>query len=135
MDHSLLQEMSTQIILVCTFLAGFSATILSSFVTQKEKSLISNAIILSLLISTCAMLISLFMLTDIYIQTSDGYNSQLSIEDINQQFNKSVTFILLGIVSFLTFISLVGWLNSRWMGVITTIMGIATFITIMSHMN
>ncbi len=81
------------------------------------------------------MLISLFMLTDIYIQTSDGYNSQLSIEDINQQFNKSVTFILLGIVSFLTFISLVGWLNSRWMGVITTIMGIATFITIMSHMN
>jgi len=135
MDNSPFQAMTTQIILICTFLAGFSATILSSFVFQRDKGRISNAIILSLLISTCTMLISLFLLTDIFIQTTEGYNSQLTSEEINQQFNYAVLCILIGVGSFLTFISLIGWINSRWMGIITTILGVATFFIIILNIN
>ncbi len=126
----MLHTISTQIILICTFLAGFSATILSSFVTKKNTDMISNVIILSLLVSTCAMIISLFLLTNVFILTTEGIKSGLSPAELSDQFNTSVKVVFVGLGAFLTFISLSGWLNSRWMGVITTIIGILTFVTI-----
>lgn len=130
-----LHTMSSQVILICTFLAGFSATILSSFVTQKQHSRIRNVIILSLLIATCTMLISMFYLTNIFILTTPGYPQKVSIEALSQQLTICMIFFVFGIAAFLLFISLTGWLNSRNMGMVTSVLGAVTFIFVLSILS
>ena len=131
----LFHTMSSQISFVCIFLAGFSAAILGSFVSQRENSNLSKAIIISLLVATCTLLVSLFILTDIFIHTTEGYPTNKTKEDLQGQFGQSMVALMFGLTSFLTFISLSGWLSSRRMGIFTTIMGIATFIALLVVMS
>jgi len=123
--------MSSQVILICTFLAGFSATILGSFVTQKSNKTISKLIILACLMATCLLLITVFFLTNIFIHTTDGYPGKVTRDSLQTQMTMSMIFFGLGVASFLVFVSLSGWLNSRRLGIVTTVMGIGTMIVIL----
>jgi len=130
-----LHTMSSQISLICIFFAGFSAAILASFVTQKEKGRLTKGITLLLLLATCTMLIALFCLTNIFIHTSEGYPSRMNNQELLDQFNQSMMFFMLGLTTFLGFISLTGWLYSRRMGIVTSILAIVTFVLILQAMN
>jgi len=127
--------MSSQVILICTFLAGFSATILGSFVTQESNKTIHKLIILSCLMATCLLLITVFFLTNIFIHTTDGYPGDVSNDSLQSQMTASMLFFIFGVASFLVFVSLSGWLNSKRLRIVTTGMGIGTMITILSILS
>jgi len=130
-----LHTMASQISLICIFFAGFSASIFASFVNQKNQGRLSKAIILLLLLATCTMLVALFILTNIFIHTTDGYPSRMTNQALLDQFNHSMVFFMLGLSTFVGFIGLTGWLYSKRMGIITSILGIVTFVLILSAMT
>lgn len=123
-------KLASQTILISALLSGFSMTVLVSLILNQTKNRFANYTLIAAAIATGSFLVSIFAFTDILMMTTPGYPLKLVNGDLN--FPRIVGAIawLLGIISLCAFLSLLGWIKSKKLGIITTTIGVITFILI-----
>lgn len=123
-------KLASQSILISALLSGFSMTVLVSIILYQSKNRFANYTLVAAAVATGSFLIAIFAFTDILMMTTPGYPLSLDHSDLN--FPRIVGAIawLFGILSLCIFLSLLGWIKSKRLGILTTTIGLITFILI-----
>jgi len=123
-----INEVASQVIFVSTFLGGFAATIMGTFVASEKNSKLSNTLIILSAISACLLITTVFMMTDVVIKTTPGCPVKVLSADLDFQVKYGMLSFLFGITFLISVIAVSGWLKSKKMGIATTLTGIITLI-------
>ncbi|CAM3756459.1 hypothetical protein FLGE108171_13725 [Flavobacterium gelidilacus] len=129
-------KLASQTILISSLLAGFSITVIANFLVAELNTKLSKYIMISATLAACLFLISVFAMTGIIMMTTEGYPGKVVTQDdlLFPRITGALSFVF-GIASLLTMISLAGWTKSRKMGIFTTVIGVLTFIFILTMLT
>lgn len=116
--------LAEQAVFISAFLGGISATILVTFIITNNDKKVFKYMILFSAIAAVAFIVAIFGMTKIQLMLAPD----APFENIKEQliFPRIVGGLgfYIGINSLLAVISLSGWLRSKRLGVITTILGV-----------
>ena len=124
-------ELANHFILIGALLAGFSIAFVANLIVSDTNTRILKWLQITATIAASSFLISLFSMTKILMMTTKGY--PLEIEENAFYLPRIIggaTFMI-GILALSTLIALSGWSKSKNMGILTTIIGILTLITVL----
>jgi len=125
-----MNKLANQIIVISTLLAGFTFTVLVLLIDNKSSDKVIANIFRVATIATSSFIVSIMAMCNVLMKTTKGYPIPVKSEDF--VFTRSIgmlTFIL-GIISVILIISLMGWTKSKRMGWFTTIVGIISLVFI-----
>ncbi len=123
--------LANHFILISALLAGFSIAFVANLIVSDTKSRVMKYLQITATIAASSFLISLFSMTKILMMTTKGY--PLKIDENTFYIPRiigGVTFMI-GIIALSTLIAISGWTKSKSMGIITTIIGILTLLTVL----
>lgn len=127
---SYLKELAEQIIFISAFLGGFSAAILGTLIVSDKKSKILKSLILGSSFSAVSFIVAVFAMTKLVIISIPGAPYELNNENINlPRIVGSISFFF-GILALLFVISISGWLQSKKLGILTSIIGLIGLVLI-----
>jgi len=135
LPHSYLNFLASQIAFISTFLGGFAATILGAVALSDKTGKIITALLIGSAISASAFIVTVFAMTDIMISTTEGFPFPVPYGELESMNVKGMTSLLVGIVSLLFVIGCSGWLKSRKIGTITTIIGVISLILVFTILS
>lgn len=128
---SYLNQISSQMILICVFLGGFSATLLGNFILSDKKGKVLNLLTIGTAIATVLFIIAVFGLTTIIAMTLPDNPFPIKPKDVILPRTLRTLAFLLGLISLLFVIGTSGWLKSKKMGIATTIIASLGFLLTM----
>lgn len=131
MTSDYLNELANHFILISALLAGFSIAYIANIVVSKNNNRISNALLIIATIAACCFLISVFGLTKLLQMTTEGYPYEIEQKDFELPRKISAAAFMIGIIALSALISLSGWMKSKTIGIVTTIIGILTLIIVL----
>ncbi len=123
-------ELSNQIIMISSLLAGFSIAIIANFMVSDANTRLSRNIMTSAILTASSFLIAVFAMTKIHMITTKGYPLKIEEGILTLPRVIGITGFMLGIISLVSMISLSGWTKSKKMGIFTSIVGVLTIILI-----
>ena len=126
-----LNKLAEQLVLISSLLGGFSIAVIANFLVSERNTRLSRWIMAFAIAAACFFLVSVFAMTDLLLVTTEGYPSQVPLEDL--LFSRLAGFVslLFGVFALLVMIALSGWTKSRGLGWFTTLIGLVTFIMIL----
>lgn len=135
LPFSYLKEIASQIIFISAFLGGFSATVLGTLILSNNSGKILKTMIMGTSISAVSFIVAVFAMTQLVMLTLPGYPSEVNTGDTI--FPRTVGFIafFVGIISLIFVISVSGWVQSKRMGIATTILGVFGMVLILMSMS
>lgn len=118
--------MFEQLTLVAALLGGFTFTFLGAILSKNDnKNLTSVMVVVSALTATM-----FFLCTIGWILFSNS-----SIEDLNTLASSKhkyiFTIFIIGIILFNTLLAISGWVHSKNVGIVTTIIGVFAFLSLL----
>jgi len=123
-----LYEIANHYVIISALLAGFSITFIANIIVTDTKKNIQKALLIVSAVAASSFLISLFSLTKVLALTSENYPFEINSETL-LFLNKSSQWAFgLGMITISLLISLSGWTKSKAIGIITTIIGLLTFV-------
>lgn len=125
-------KLSSQTVFITSLLGGFSILVIANLLVTELKTKLAKYILLTSTLAACLFLVSIFAWTGVMMMTTPGYPGKIESGEFSYHRILGSFTLLLGIISLLSMISLVGWTKSRRIGVITTVIAILTFILIMT---
>lgn len=126
-------KLASQTILISSLLAGFSITIIANFLVSELNTKLSKYIMVAAILAACMFLISVFAMTGVIMMTTEGFPLKtVTQDDIRLPRLTGGFSFLLGITSLLTIVSLAGWTKSKKIGIFSTVIGVMTFVIILS---
>lgn len=123
-------ELANHLIIISALLAGFSIAFIANIIVQETKNKITKYLLIIATLTASSFLVSLFALTKILMVSSEGYPFEIDKQSFILAQTVSQTAFGIGLICILALISVSGWTKSKAIGVITTIMGLLTFIII-----
>ncbi len=123
-------KLSEQILVISSLLGGFSISVIASMVVADWNTRLSNAILAFATVAACCFLVCVFAMTSVHLHTIEGYPFQIDESHFKTRRLIGATSFLLGIISLVAMLSLTGWVKSKKLGLLTTIIGITTFMFI-----
>ena len=126
-----LNALAAQLIFISAFLGGFSAAILGTLIVSKNSTRTLRALVLSTAFSATAFIVTVFSMTQLVMLTTPGYPLEVNQSDL--ALPKMVGFIsfYLGIIALMTVVAISGWLQSKRLGIATTIIAVTGMIVIL----
>jgi len=127
-------KLASQLITISSLLSGFSIAVIANLLINETNTRITNSILKMTTIASGCFLVSVFAMTKILMMTTEGY--PIKIVDNDLTFPKLIGFstFIIGIISLSIVIGLSGWTKSRKIGIFTTIIGVLTFLLILTTM-
>ncbi len=131
MTSEYLNELANNFILISALLAGFSIAYIANIIVSKNNNRISNSLLIIATVAACCFLVSVFGLTKLLQMTTDGYPLEIEQKDFDFPRKISGAAFMIGIIALSSLIALSGWMKSKTIGIITTIIGILTLIILL----
>ena len=125
-------KLASQTVLISSLLGGFSILVIANLLIAETKTRISKYILVAATCAGCSFIITIFAFTSIMMMTTVGYPKIIVVSDFFFHRVLGVLTLMLGIVSLLSMISLVGWTKSKRLGVITTMFAGLSWILILA---
>lgn len=122
--------LAEQLVFISVFLGGISATILGTLIVVKNDKKVFRFMILFLSLAAVAFIVAVFGMNKVQLILAPDSPYQNSTELLYYPRLIGGLSFYLGIYSLLTVISLSGWLNSKKIGIITSVIGIIAGILI-----
>lgn len=116
-----LNELATQIIFISAFLGGFSAAILGTLIVSKHHGRILKALILGASFSATTFIVAVFSMTKLSMMTTPGYPFPVTKADTMLPQATGIIAFLLGIIALMVVVGMSGWLQSKRLGIATSI--------------
>lgn len=125
------KALSEQLLFISTFLGGFSATMLTTLlVSNVEKTRTKTSIVIILSLASTFFILSVLSFSKLFLMLTPGTPMEVTNQSILvPRFIGSFSF-LMGILSLIISIGLSGWLLSKKVGYITSVIGFFTLILI-----
>lgn len=122
--------LAEQLVFISVFLGGISATILGTLIVVKNDSRILKIMILGLSLAAVSFIVAVMGMNKVLIILAPDSPYQSSNELLfYPRLIGGLTFGI-GIFSLIAVISLSGWLKSKKIGILTTVIGIVSSIII-----
>ncbi len=122
-------KVAEQLVLISVFLGGISATILGTLMTNDKNSRLVKTMIVGLSLSAASFIVAVMSMTRVQmIVALDSPMHHISHD--TPRLIGALSFFL-GIYTLLFVISLSGWMQSKRIGIITTLIGIISGILAM----
>lgn len=131
MTSEYLNELANHFILISALLAGFSIAYIANLIVSKNNSRISNSLLIIATTAASCFLISVFGLTKLLQMTTEGYPYEIEQNDYELPRKISGATFMIGIIALSALIALSGWMKSKTIGIVTTIIGISTLIIVL----
>ena len=127
-------KLASQLITISSLLSGFSIAVIANLLVNDSNTRITNSILKITTIASGCFLVSVFAMTKILMMTTEGYPTKIVDNDLT--YPKLIGFLtfLIGVISLSIVIGLSGWTKSKRIGIFTTIIGILTFLLILTTM-
>ncbi len=125
-------ELAQQMLLISALLSGFSIAVVASLLVFTSKHPIINRILKTATIAAGSFLVTVFAMTRIIMMTTTGYPNKVVEADLLLPRIVGISTLFVGIISLSIVISLSGWTNSKSTGVFTTVIGVLTFLGIIT---
>ncbi|MBL4708378.1 MAG: hypothetical protein JKY48_08085 [Flavobacteriales bacterium] len=127
-----LNELASQTIFISAFLGGFSASILGTLIVSKRKGRALNILVSGTSVSAIAFIVAVFAMTKLMMMTIPGYPFEVIQSELFMPRIIGVVAFFIGIMALLFVMGASGWLQSKKLGVFTTIIGsIGLLLTIL----
>lgn len=117
-----LNEFAKQIIFISVFLGGFSATILANLILSHNRTKTLKRMIVGTAISSTLFIVAVFAMTQVVMKTLPD-SPLLEVSSDFARKMGSIAFFA-GFFSLIYVLAISGWMQSKKLGVITTIIGI-----------
>lgn len=127
--------LARQTLTISSLLGGFSIAIIANMVVSDLSTRLSKNIMMAATLAACSFLISIFAMTSLILQTTEGYPLEIVKSDFRFDRILGMSTFLLGVIALLVMISLAGWTKSKKMGLFTTVAGTLTLILILILMT
>ena len=125
-----IKELAEQIIFISAFLGGFSAAILGTLIVSDKKSKTLKILILGSSFSAVSFIIAVFAMTKLVMISIPGAPYPLSAESTNlPRLTGSISFFF-GIIALLFVVGTSGWLQSKRLGIATSIISLIGLLLI-----
>ena len=121
-------RLADQIILISSLLSGFSIAVIANLLVSELNTKLIKSIMVFSTLAASFFLITIFAMTKLLLMTTNGYPIKFEESDLLTPRIIGSLFFFFGITSLISVISLAGWTKSKKMGIITTTIGILTFI-------
>ena len=112
-----INELAKQLAFISSFLGGFSVTFLGALILSDSTA-----------VSAFAFIITVMAMTQLIMVSTEGYPFKIEQGDLNTSRVIGTLTFMFGVLSLLLTIGLSGWLKSRRLGLITSILGGLTLI-------
>lgn len=124
--------LAEKLVFVCIFLGGISATALGALVIVKNDSKIFKWMVLFLSLAAVSFIVAVFGMIKVQIVLTEG-SPYFEKEGLLMypRIVGGLSFYL-GIYSLLSFIGLAGWVNSKKVGIITTVISVVAGVLILT---
>ena len=123
-------KLATQTVFISSLLGGFSILIIANLLVSELNSRLSKYILIVSTLAACFFLVAIFAWTSVMMMTTTRYPMKIVSSDITFLRTIGAITFLIGIISLISMISLVGWTKSKKMGIITTIIGVLSLVMI-----
>ena len=121
-------RLADQIILISSLLSGFSIAVIANLLVSELNTKLIKSIMVFSTLAASFFLITIFAMTKLLLMTTNGYPIKFEESDLLIPRIIGSLFFFFGITSLISVISLAGWTKSKKMGIVTTTIGILTFI-------
>ncbi len=126
-----INELAKQIAFMSTFLGGFSLTLLGSLILSDKEGRLIRSMTISTAISALAFIVAIMAMTQLTMVSTEGYPFKIDKVQLNSSRTLGVLALFIGVLSLMVTIALSGWMRSKRLGVITTILGVLTFFALL----
>ncbi|NRB47296.1 MAG: hypothetical protein HRU41_06455 [Saprospiraceae bacterium] len=130
-----MNKLASQIQFISALLCGFSLTILVLLFDKKGADKISINIFRFSILATGTFLVSIFAMTDVFMMTTEGFPFKAESKDLLFPNTVGMSSFFIGITSIAIIIALVGWTQSKALGIFSTIVGLLALILIILMMT
>lgn len=130
-----MNKLASQIQFISALLCGFSLTILVLLFDKKGSDKISTNIFRFSILATGTFLVSIFAMTNVFMMTTEGFPFKAEAKDLVFPNTLGISSFFIGITSIAIIIALVGWTQSRKLGIFSTIVGLIALILIILMMT
>ncbi|MEL7251631.1 MAG: hypothetical protein AAFZ63_06365 [Bacteroidota bacterium] len=124
-------ELAKQISFISTFLGGFSLTLLGTLILSDKEGRLIRALIVSTAISSLAFVVAVMAMTQLTMISTEGYPFQVDMGQLNSSRTMGTLALFVGVLALMTTIAMSGWMRSKRLGIITTILGALTFFALL----
>ncbi len=130
-----MNKLASQIQFISALLCGFSLTILVLLFDKKGSDKISINIFRFSILATGTFLVSIFAMTNVFMMTTEGFPFKAESKDLVFPNTLGTSSFFIGITSIAIIIALVGWTQSKKLGIFSTIVGLLALILIILMMT
>lgn len=121
-------KLASQTITISSLLGGFSIAIIANLIVSEFKTRLHQWILVASTFAACFLLLAVFAMTAVILQTTEGYPLAIVEEDFKFDRMAGAISFMFGIFSLFVIIALAGWMKSKRMGIFTTVTAILTLI-------
>ena len=126
-----LGNIANQLITICSILCGFSIAVTANLLINDSNTPIMNNIMKATSFASGCFLVTVFVMTNIVMRTTEGYPFKISANDLMPQRIVGTLAFVMGIISLSIVITLSSWTKSKSLGIFTTIIGVLTLVIIL----
>ena len=129
--NELLELQTGQVPFICGLMAGFSLSIAAQILRSRSSGAIAIACFVLFAASSLLFLVALYIDVGLTLRIAGmgGEPGEL-LQRIPMLRNVGTSAATIALFLFIGSIGLMGWLHTRWSGVLTTVLAIVTFITV-----
>ena len=125
-------KLASQTILISSLMTGFSITVLVSLIIYNSENRYANYTLEAAMVASGSFLVSIFSFTKMVMMTTPGFPMKFTDADLMAPRFIGSLSLLIGIISLCAFLSFIGWIKSRKLGIFSTFVGVITFILVVS---
>lgn len=129
-----INELAKQVVFISSFLGGFSLTLLGSLILSDRQGKLLNAVIISTAISALGFILAVVAMTQLIMISTEGYPFAVDSQKLFTGRLTGTLGLFIGIISLMVTIALIGWVRSKKLGIITTIIGTLTLFAVLFFM-
>lgn len=131
LSDNYLIDLANQLAFLSAFLGGFAATLLVTVLVSNSQRKIVNWLIGATAASACFFIIAVISFVMLSVMVHPDTPNPSSVEIINAARIVSILSFIFGIFALLASIGLSGWIHSKQVGKITTIIASITLLIVM----
>jgi hypothetical protein len=127
-------KLAAQTILISSLMSGFSITVMVSLIIYNSENKYANYTLKAAMVASGSFLVAIFSFTKMVMMTTPGFPIPFTPDDLLMPRLIGFFCLLSGIISLCVFLSFLGWIKSRKMGIFSTTIGVITFVLILLMM-
>ena len=126
-----INELAKQVAFMSSFLGGFALTFLGALILSEQESKLLRTMIISTATSALAFIVAVVAMTQLIMISTEGYPFEVDQKSLMSSRITGALALFIGIFSLMFTIALSGWMRSRKLGIITTIIGVLAIIAVL----